>query len=200
MSAYQEFLDFFSMHNKERLDGLSEGYFTAMNQKERAMAYAYLLDLVRKGGTEESVNGLFMADFSRAVDPVEDLLKEGELNGEAQISAAWNLSKIRGGERYFQIFEKFMSDSDSRLRTKAVYYVPDDISRYKLEPCLKGMIRTETTQLPRIHAVNKLLDINNINKSTIGEKLFKEIYRGLHSDDAREQDRAFKKIENLRDG
>lgn len=57
MSAYQNFLDFFSMHNKERLDGLSEIYFAEMTQQEKGMAFNHLLKMVEAGGSEESVNG-----------------------------------------------------------------------------------------------------------------------------------------------
>jgi hypothetical protein len=67
MNAYQNFLDFFSMRNKERLDGLSESYFTPMTREERGMAFEFLLKRVEKGGTEESVNGLFRADERRAI-------------------------------------------------------------------------------------------------------------------------------------
>lgn len=92
-NAYHNFLDFFSMHNKERLDGLSESYFTAMTYEERGLAFDYLLKLVDAGGTEESVNGLFRADPDRAVNHARRLLEEDALCGEAQIAAAWNLSR-----------------------------------------------------------------------------------------------------------
>lgn len=50
MSAYQNFLDFFSMYNKERLDGISESYFTEMTTEERHMAFDFLLARVKSGG------------------------------------------------------------------------------------------------------------------------------------------------------
>lgn len=61
MTAYQSFLDFFSMHNKEHLDGLSEIYFTEMTLQQRAMAFNHLLKMVEAGGAEESMNGLLLA-------------------------------------------------------------------------------------------------------------------------------------------
>jgi hypothetical protein len=41
MNSYQQFLDFFSMRNKERLDGLDESYFTSMTKEETARAFDY---------------------------------------------------------------------------------------------------------------------------------------------------------------
>lgn len=58
MKAYQNFLAFFLMHNKERLDGLSESYFVDITQEERGMAFMHQLRLVECGGAEESVHGL----------------------------------------------------------------------------------------------------------------------------------------------
>jgi len=104
MNAYQNFLDFFSMHNKERLDGLNEIYFIAMTPAERAMAFDYLLERVARGGTEESVHGLFLADPVRAVDVTERLLKEGKLRGEAQIAAAWNLQRNHSDSVLLPVF------------------------------------------------------------------------------------------------
>lgn len=75
MDAYQDFLNFFTLHNKERLDGLSEQYFTAMTRDERARAFDYLMARVERGGSEESVFGLFRADSQRAVAPVRRLLQ-----------------------------------------------------------------------------------------------------------------------------
>lgn len=197
MSAYQDFLEFFSMHNKERLDGLDESYFTAMNEQERNLAYTYLLKLVENGGTEESMNGLFRADFDRATEAASRLLVEDKLNPEAQIAAAWNLSKVQDNEGLFQVFAHYMSDSDRKLRAKAAYYVPENMDRDNLKSCLKGMIRTETEQLPRIHAVNKILALYGVSKSSIGEKIYREIYRGLHSDELRDKEQAFGKLEAL---
>lgn len=197
MSAYQDFLEFFSMHNKERLDGLDESYFTAMNEQERNLAYTYLLKLVEKGGTEESMNGLFRADFDRATEAASRLLVEDKLNPEAQIAAAWNLSKVQDNEGLFQVFARYMSDPDRKLRAKAAYYVPENMDRDNLKSCLIGMIRTETEQLPRIHAVNKILALYGVSKSSIGEKIYREIYSGLHSDELRDKEQAFGKLEAL---
>ncbi|WP_229261515.1 hypothetical protein [Duganella margarita] len=74
MNAYQRFLDFFEMSNKERLDGLNELYFSEMTPEERAKAFDHLIKMA--GGGEESVNGLFIADAERAAPIVKNLLDE----------------------------------------------------------------------------------------------------------------------------
>lgn len=197
MNAYQNFLDFFSAHNKERLDGLSEIYFTAMTPEEREMAFDHLLRLVEKGGTEESVNGLFRADSNRAVTAVRRLLELGVLRGEAQIAAAWNLSQIKLDENVLSLFIKYMSAPDSELRGKAAYYVPADLFSTELKSALQGMIRTETEQLARIHAVDKLLKCYGATKESLGQEKYRSLYRGLHSEDVRLKEAAFKQLDNL---
>lgn len=77
MNAYQNFLDFFSMHNKERLEGLSESYFTDMTQEERDKAFDFLMARTATGGSEETIHGLFRANPQRAVEAVGGLLAAG---------------------------------------------------------------------------------------------------------------------------
>lgn len=196
MNAYQNFLDFFSMHNKERLDGLSDSYFTAMTPAERAMAFDYLLGHFGAGGTEESVHGLFRADPIRAVEVMERLLREGKLSGEAQIAAAWNLQQNQSDTDLLPVFIRHMSSPDRRLRGKAAYYVPAVLSD-ELKSALQGMIRTETEQLARIHAVNKLLECYGVTKASVGEDAYKSIFRGLHNEDLTAKERAFKQLDGL---
>lgn len=197
MSAYQDFLDFFSMHNKERLDGLSESYFTAMTEEEREKAFAYLLKLVEAGGTEESVNGLFRADNIRAAATIKRLLETGSLNPEAQVAAAWNLCQLGVDESILAIFIRFMASPDRHLREKAAYYVPAVMFTDELKTALQGMIRTETELLPRIHAVDKLLMCYGATKESLGKSKYQTLYRGLHDDDVRIKEDALKQLERL---
>lgn len=196
MDAYQNFLDFFSTHNKERLDGLSDVYFTEMTPEDKARAFDYLLGHFAWGGTEESVHGLFLADPVRAADVIERLLRDGKLGGEAQIAAAWNLQRILGDSDFLSVFIQHMSSPDRRLREKAAYYVPASLSG-ELETALKGMIRTETERLARIHAVNKLLQCNGVTKESVGEDTYRTIYRGLHNEDLAAKEEAFKQLAAL---
>jgi len=196
MNAYQNFLDFFSMHNKERLDGLSESYFTAMTPAERAMVFDYLLGRFKFGGTEESVHGLFRADPIRAVEVMERLLDESTLSGEAQIAAAWNLRRNGSDTDFLPIFIRYMSSPDRHLREKAAYFVPAEFSD-ELKTALQAMIRTETEQLPRIHAVDALLECYGVSGESVGDDAYKSIYRGLHSEDLSAKERAFKQLDAL---
>lgn len=197
MSAYHDFLDFFSMHNKERLDGLSESYFTAMTQEERARAFNYLLKLVEAGGTEESIHGIFRADGTRAVERVEQLLQAGVLRGDAQIAAAWNIYRIKKDASLLSIFIQFMTSQEERLREKAAYYVPADNLTSELKSALQGMIRVETKQLARIHAVDKILECYGVSEESVGKNKYINIYRGLHSENLTDKEAAFKQLEKL---
>jgi hypothetical protein len=131
MTANQRFLDFFDMHDKERLDGLDESYFSGMSEQERNRAFEFLLDRVEAGGSEESIHGLFRADAVRAIAPVERLLGQGRLCEEAEIAAAWNLYRAEAKAELLAVFIKGMSSVDRRVRTSAAYYVPAIPSRTK---------------------------------------------------------------------
>jgi hypothetical protein len=196
MNAYQNFLDFFSMHNKERLDGLSESYFIGMTPVERSRAFDFLLDRVKAGGGEESIHGLFRADAAKAVSPVKELLKKGALSDEAHIAAAWNLWRIEHDEALLSVFIHYMGSPDEQLREKAAYYVPAELT-YQLKSALQGMIRTETARLASVHAVNKLLDCYDVSKESVGEETYLSIYRGLRSQHLTDKEEAFKKLDAL---
>ena len=197
MNAYQNFLNFFSMHNKERLDGLSENYFIEMTPEERRMAFDYLLKRVETGGTEESVNGLFRADSNRAVEPIKRFLANGTLNRRAQISAAWNLYQINGDKELLLVFIRLMADTDPEVRGKAAYYVPSNQFTNELKSALQGMIRTETELTARIHAVDKLLECYRVTEESVGKEKYLSLYKALHNENIRGKERAFIYLEKL---
>lgn len=197
MSAYQKFLDFFSTLNKERLDGLDESYFSDMTQTERARAFQYLLDRLRAVGGEESVNGLFVADPVKEKEPVEALLKANVLTEREKIAAAWNSYRLTGNGELLPIFIEGMQSADSEVREKAAYYAPPDHLTSELKAALQGMIRKETELLPRIHAVNKLLDCYGVSKGCVDKTVWSSIYKGLHSDDQIGKERAFSLLEDI---
>lgn len=197
MSAYQNFLDFFSMHNKERLDGLSECYFTDMTLEERGRAFEYLLNRVKTGGTDESVNGLFLADSERASSLVKKFLEDGVLREDAALAAAWNLYRLNPDASLLQIFVQLMSSSDEDVRAKAAYFVPSDNGSAELISTLKSMVRTETDDLAAINATNKLLQCYGITRDSVEKKRFSELYRGLRSEDPGEIERTFRQLDRL---
>lgn len=197
MSAYQNFLDFFSMHNKERLDGLSEIYFTGMTQQERAMAFNHLLKMVEAGGSEESVNGLFLANQERAVPVVTELLNNGILRDEAKVVAAWNLFRVKPDSSLLSVFIQLMSSADKRIRAKAAYYVPSNMVNSELIEGLEGMIRTETDTLASINATNKLLECYGITRESVEKEEFSRLYRGLRSDESSDKEQTFKQLGRL---
>jgi len=195
MSAYQRFLDFFSMHNKERLDGLSDFYFSEMTPEEKGMAFSYLLQMVEGGGTEESVNGLFMADAHRAIPIVEELLKSNRLREDAEVAAAWNLYRLKGDAALLAIFIRLMSSANKRIRAKVAYYVPANLLTTELLVALRGMIRTETDNMALINAVNKLLECYGITRASVTKDEFSELYRGLRNEDGKIKEATFRKLE-----
>ncbi|WBS04832.1 hypothetical protein OU994_11420 [Pseudoduganella sp. SL102] len=198
MDAYQRFLDFFEMHNKERLDGLDDSYFAAMSPDERARAFEFLLEKVEAGGSEESVHGLFRANAVRATESVKALLESGRLRPRAEIAAAWNLCRTGADVPVLPVFIKGMSSADSEARTNAAYYVPVDPLTDEVKAAFEKMIRTETEQLARIHAVNGLLSGCGVSKESVGKSTFLEIYRGLHSADMRAKQAAFERLDAIR--
>jgi hypothetical protein len=194
MNAYQNFLDFFSMHNKERLDGLSECYFAPMTAHEQSMAFDYLLKIVEAGGSEETVHGLFMADASRAAPIVKELLTKESLREEAEIAAAWNLYWHDLDPSLLTVFIDSMSSNDSNSRAKAAYYVPAEFEP-ELISRLQGMVRTETDRMALIHATNKLLECYGITRESVDKEEFSKYYRGLRSGDQSIKEMTFRQLD-----
>jgi len=195
MNAYQNFLDFFSIRGLERLDGLSDSYFTAMTLDEKGRAFDYLMARVEQGGSEESVHALFKVDSRRAVAPIRQLLDAGTLNHEAQIAAAWNLWHIQEDDHLLAIFIHFLASPQARLREQAACYLPVVKFTNTLKAPLKKMIRGETERLARIHAVDKLLAGYGVSAESVGEEKYLRIYRDLHSEDSTKQEAVFKELD-----
>lgn len=197
MSAYQKFLDFFSMYNKERLDGLSAAYFSPMTQEERKRAFDYLLDLVKKGGSGESVNGLFLADPERAAQAIKPILESGVLNPDAEIAAAWNLYQVSVDQNLIKIFIKYMFNSDKKLREKAVYFLPVIFPTVEIMRSLTGMVLTESEALPLVHATNKLLECHGLVRGKTEQSKFSRYYKGLRSGDAEIQKQTIAELNKI---
>jgi len=197
MNAYQNFLNFFSMNNRERLDGLNEIYFTGMTTEERSMAFDYLLKLVHNGGSRETVHGLFLADAGRAAPIVRELLDAHKLREDAEITAAWNLQQIAPDTALLPVFIRLMSSADKYNRANAAFYVPADILTPELDAALKGMIRTDTETLPLVNATNKLLECYGITRESVSKEAFSRFYRGLRSEKAGDKEATFKRLADL---
>ncbi|GGY83818.1 hypothetical protein ACFFTM_05770 [Pseudoduganella plicata] len=182
MNAYQNFLNFFSMHNKERLDGLTVAYFDAMTQDEKARAYEYLLARIKTGGVEEDVNGLFLVDPKLAYQDVANLLKSNQLGREAIIVGAGRLYTDSQDQNLINIFVSAMSSREKRLRELGARYVPA-IPEPEVVGSLQGMIRTETDRRLLIQAATKLLQCCNVTRHTVGTNRYIDLFDGLLSDD-----------------
>lgn len=183
-STYQRFLDFFQLTGTQRLDGLDASYFEAMTADERRQAYDLLWSKVEKGGTDESVNGLFLVDETRAVVEVTPLLDAGRLRPQAEVLAAWNIHRLTKDVAMVAHFARRLLDQSAKVRGSAAYYAPEAAPTHSLIKGLQGMVLTETEGLPLIHALNKLLQCHGITETSVDKKSYLDIYRGLRSDDA----------------
>lgn len=111
------------MFNKERLDGLTEMHFSGVTQQEREMAFDYLLRCIEKGGSAETVNRIFTADFERALVRVVQLMDSGVLNEEAHLAAASNIFQITGDKKLLPIFIRFYVDQGDRRKEEILKYL-----------------------------------------------------------------------------
>ena len=195
--AYQNFLDFFTTANKERLDGLDDTHFNDMSPEERSKAFDFLLQRVLNGGSRESVGGLFVADPARAAPIVRQLLDSGKLHEDAEISAAWELYQIQPDSSLIPAFTKLMSSADQTNRSNAAFYVPADVLTPELDAALKGMIRTETETLPLVSAINKLLECHGITRESVSKEEFSKFYLGLRSDVLTDKEKIFRQLGSL---
>ncbi|GAA5013427.1 hypothetical protein GCM10025794_01740 [Massilia kyonggiensis] len=195
--AYQNFLDFFTTANKDRLDGLNETHFNGMSPEERSKAFDYLLKRVLNGGSRESVGGLFVADPARAASIARQLLNSGKLREDAEISAAWELYQIQPDSSLIPVFTKLMSSANETNRSNAAFYVPANVLTPELDAALKGMIRTETETLPLVNAINKLLECHGITRESVSKEEFSKFYLGLRSDVLADKEKIFKQLDSL---
>ncbi len=85
---------------------------------DRARAYE-VLARVQKGGTNESVKGLFLADEQRAAADAGKLLESGVLRPEAELFAAWHIYRVTKDVSKVAYFPKHMTDGKAELRGKA---------------------------------------------------------------------------------
>lgn len=188
--AYQRFLDYFSGASRERLDGLSEAHFCDLTPTERDNAYSYLEGLVLKGGSKESVNGLLVANSSRAVGLLTKMLLEGSLRPEAEICAARQLWEL---DRTFDIsrhITKYYRSEDRRLRADALHVTPIESPTRELVGCLEATVLSETDELAKIRAAGKLVRCHGVAFSTSPDCDYFFYYRPLVSDDRDRQMRA----------
>jgi len=183
-SPYQRFIDFFELRGTERLDGLDASYFEPMTLDERRRAYDLLWAKVEKGGTDESVNGLFLADEERAVADVTPLLEGGRLRPQAEVLAAWNIYRLTKDAAMVAYFARRLSDPSAEVRGNAAYYAPAAAPTQSLIKGLQGMVLTETERLPLIHALNKLLECHGVTETSIDKTTYIKLYRGLRADAA----------------
>jgi hypothetical protein len=197
-SAYQRFIEFFDLVGPQRLDGLDASYFDPMSAEERAQAYDYLLARVQTGGSEESINGLFLADERRALIDATDLLEAGRLRPKAEILAAWNIFRLTKDVAMMAYFAKALSNAKADVRGAAAYWAPASAPTHALIKGLQGMIQAETAELPMIHAVNKLLECHGVTKETVDSSEYKLYYRGLWSDDPTTKTATFSMLDTSR--
>jgi hypothetical protein len=185
--AYQRFLDFFELWGTARLDGLDYTYFEPMTPAERGQAYDFLMHRlvnIEKGGSNESVNGLFRADEARALVELKAMLETGGLAPEAQLLTAWNAFRLTDDPGVLSYIAKVMSDPNAELRGDAAYYAPPNAPTRSLVKALRGMVYTETEQHPLVQAINKLLTYHGVSAERVGKKAHSRFYLGLRSGDA----------------
>ena len=185
------------MYNKERLDGLGWEYFKDMTNDELARAFDHLLAMVEKGGSQETVNGLFTADAERAVQPVLRLLEAGTLNDEAEMAAAFHLWQMQYSDRLPEICMKYMRHPNKYLRQKAVYYMPSNKLTDALKLNLQNIILHEEDLLTSIHAVNKLFECYGVTKVTVGAEAYSTMYRALRSPDLHAKQAVFSQLDDM---
>jgi len=166
-STYQCFLNFFQLTGTQRLDGLDTSCFESMTTDERRQAYDLLWSKVEKGGTDESINGLFLADETRAVVDVTLLLDAGRLRAQAEVLAAWNIYRLTKDVAMMAHFARRLSDQSAEVRGSAAYYAPAAAPTHSLVKGLQGMILTETERLPLIHALNKAHHADQLEASSL---------------------------------
>jgi hypothetical protein len=205
MSAYQSFLDFFSMHNKERLEGPSESYFVALSDSEKEEAWKFLQDGFESSA--ELITGLYNLDRARAAplfkEAIEAPMKSSPYPAEQKAIETNRLLMLRyinsvePDEKYIAAMCEFSNSQFGDVRTEFA----QSLSVHQITPeavdALKGIIFTETETIPLTSAITKLMVIHGMEfdrKSSV----YKSLYMSLRSADPKEKMAAMGRLERNR--
>lgn len=207
--AYQHFLDFFKLTQRERLEGLDRSYFSAMTEEEKNNAFEFLKSQPDFECFSETLRGLYLCHPEKAIDLFKFLLKKEikkyeiqrdndlELYGRVFMSGyVCNTEPTK--ENINNLVSIDVSNSNDDVRNLKYQLIPTSPTTLEAIACLKNALNDELKKTdsdsPLSTAKITLMSIYGVEFSLTDEN-YKKIYRALSSTNSSEKIAAIKKLE-----
>lgn len=205
--AYQRFLDFFKLTQRERLEGLDSSYFAAMTDDEKNRAFDYLKNEPNFEYYPECLRGLYLCDSEKAINLFKDLMKneatiyetqrDNDLVLDGRIFMSGYICNIEPTKANInRLVELNVAASNRYVRNRKYQLTPSRPTTLEAIEFLKNVIMSESEQLPLASAVNTFMSIFGL-EFDMNDEGYKKIYRGLIGTDLSEKQAAIKKLEGL---
>ncbi|MEJ7805226.1 MAG: hypothetical protein WKG03_04820 [Telluria sp.] len=196
------FYQFFETYGSERLNGLNESHFTGLTTAEKEEAWNYLKD--RFESSDERISGMYKLDPSRALVLFKEALKKPiesspyaasrEAIEECRIMLLRFVYSIEPDKQYVDAMTVFAHSEFENVRFLFAKAAPIYQVTPEVVAALKGMIFTETEQLPLSAAISKYMVIHGMDFNA-RDPLYKSIYMSLRSDDPKTKMAAMRRLE-----
>lgn len=197
------FYQFFEAYGSERLDGLNEGHFAGLTTAEKEEAWNYLKDGFER--SDERISGMYKLDPSSAVALFKEVLKKPmesspyaasrEAIEENRLLLLKFVNSVEPEQQYVDAMTEFSRSEFENVRFLFAKAAPIYQVTRGVVAALKGMIFTETEQLPLSAAITKYMVIHGMDFDA-RDPLYKSIYLSLRSDDPGTKMAAMKRLEN----
>lgn len=189
--TYQKFLDFFSLTQRARLDGLDSTYFSSMSEAEKDMAFEYLKDGFEI--SEERLRGLYLCDAKKALllfkDTLRQPVKKGSNKREDEailmnrVLMAGYICNANPTQENINILVSLDVASGSEDTRSAFYEcIPIEPTTSKAISRLVEGVLTEVDRLALASAASKLMASYGM-LFDMRDNEYKRIYRGLINND-----------------
>lgn len=189
--AYKRFLAFFSLAQRERLDGLDATYFSDMTQSEKDMAFLYL-----KNGfevSEENIRGLYLCNPSEAVALFKETLRKPIPKGTSKreddallmgrvLMASYICNDSPTANNINSLVRIDVSSGSEDVRNAFYRHIPSEPTTEEAIARLTNGVLTEADRMPLASATQRLMACYGL-LFNMHDNEYKRIYRGLISSD-----------------
>lgn len=209
--AYQHFLDFFKLTERERLEGLDKSYFSEMTEEEKNDAFEFLKSQPDFECFSETLYGLYLCNQEKAINLFKDLLKKEikvyeiqrdndlELHGRVFMAGyVCNIEPTKTNINNLVSIDVSKARDDVRnLKYRLIPSSPTTLEAIDfLKNALKDELKRPDTDSASTTAKLTLMSIYGV-EFDMNDKNYMSISRGLMSSNEEEKLAAFKKLESF---
>lgn len=197
------FYQFFETYGSHRLDGLNDSHFQGLSDAEREEAWNFLKD--RFEASDERISGLYKLDPSRAVALFKEALNHPiepspyaasrESREMCRLLLLRFVNNVEPDRKYVDAMTEFAGSEFEDVRAQFAMSVPIYHVTRQAVDALKGMIFTETKQIPLAAAIAQFMVIHGMDFD-MEDTLYNSIYMALRSNDPSAKKAAIKRLED----